>query len=419
MPNPEVPRLRRDRTSVIVAIGLVCLAAPTLALVVYDIPGDSAARRAPLIWLVATALFGAAVPFLYWAPYRALGIVPYAALAWLLACAHGVYWHEWPGWAHGLLLGLVSGALARGWRGEARVEENYVLIAAVMLGAGIAWGFVVSERPFTPAGYFLLAIAIGLLGWTVTRLFRPLFELTMEPALWLGYSIRARGPGLTDFPRTGPCLVIANHACWLDPIFLAKVLPRPITPMMTARFYDQPVIHRFVVAFGVIRVPEKALKKDTPELAEAIAALDRGDCVVIFPEGYLRRTEDRLLRRFGQGIWQILQSRPDTPVYACWIEGGWGSYMSYFNGPPTKNKKKDLRRPIGVAVSAAANVPHEILIDHLPTRIHLMNLVLAARAELDLPSVPPFELPAKEDAEEDANHGEAEVQSKSEEEQRS
>ena len=105
--------------------------------------------------------------------------------------------------------------------------------------------------------------------------------------------------------------------------------------------------------FGVIRVPEKALKKDAPEIQEAIAALDRGECVVIFPEGYLRRTEDRPLRRFGQGVWQILKARPSTPVFATWIEGGWGSYTSYFNGPPTKNKKKDYRRPIGVGMSAA------------------------------------------------------------------
>ena len=56
---------------------------------------------------------------------------------------------------------------------------------------------------------------------------------------------------------------------------------------------------------------------------------------MVFPEGYLRRTEDRPLRRFGQGVWQILKARPDTPVFTAWIEGNWGSYTSYANGPPT------------------------------------------------------------------------------------
>jgi 1-acyl-sn-glycerol-3-phosphate acyltransferase len=401
MPESESPQVRRDRVSAVVAVALVCLATPTVAILVYDVPGDDSTRRGPLIGLVAWALVGAVLPILYWAPYRALGLVTYGALGWLAAAAHGVYWHQWPGWAHGLPLGLIVGALARGRRGPDRVEENYVLIAAVLAGTGIAWGFVTAERPFVAAGYFVLSVMLVLLVWAVTRFFRPLFEITLEPWVWVRYALRGRGPGLANFPRTGPCLVIANHACWLDPLFLAKVLPRPITPMMTARFYDKPVLRQLMRAFGVIRVPEKAMKKDAPEIREAIAALDRGECVVIFPEGYLRRSEERVLRRFGQGIWQILQARPDMPVYACWIEGGWGSYMSYFNGPPTKNKKKDLRRPIGVSVSAPVTISPEALSGHLPARIHLMNLVLAARKHLDLPPLLPFELAAKEDADEE------------------
>ena len=373
---------------------------PTVVLLVFDVPGDAATRRSPLIGLVIAALAGAVIPFLYWAPYRALGLVTYSAFGWLAAAAHGVCWHQWPGWAHGLPLGLIIGALVRGRRGLEHVEENYVLIAAVLAGAGIAWGFVLTERPFTIAGYLVLAIALGLVALGFMRLFRPLFEITLEPWLWLRYSLRGRGSGLDHFPRTGPCLVIANHACWLDPLFLAKILPRPITPMMTARFFDQKVLRRLMLSFNVIRVPEKAVKKDAPEIREAVATLNRGECVVIFPEGYLRRSEERVLRRFGQGVWQILQARPETPVYACWIEGGWGSYMSYFNGPPTKNKKKDLRRAIGIGMSSPVTIPPEVLTDHMTARIYLMNLVLAARTHLELPPLPPFELFAKEDGSE-------------------
>jgi 1-acyl-sn-glycerol-3-phosphate acyltransferase len=403
MPERESPEVRRDRVTSVVAAALVCLAAPTVAVLAYDVPGDSAIRREPLLWLAGSAVVGAVVPFLYWAPYRALGLAVYGAVAWLATAAHGVYWNHWPGWAHGLVLGLIVGALTRARRGPELVEETYWLVAAVLVGTGVAWGVVVAERPFTAAGYFILAISLGLSVWVCMRLFRPLVEITLEPLLWLMYKVRGTGPALKDFPHTGPCIVIANHACWLDPLFLAKVLPRPVTPMMTSRFYDLPVIRRFMVAFGVIRVTEKAVKKETPEIQDAIAALDRGQCVVIFPEGYLRRIEERPLRRFGQGIWQILQARPNTPVFVCWIEGAWGSYTSYFNGPPTKNKKKDFRRPIGIAVSAGVTVPPEVLADHLRTRIYLMNLVATARTHLGLPPLPPFELPAKESESESVN----------------
>jgi hypothetical protein len=119
--------------------------------------------------------------------------------------------------------------------------------------------------------------------------------------------------------------------------------------------------------------------------------------VIIFPEGFLRRKDEHTLRRFGRGVWEILKARPDTPVLACWIEGAWGSWASYHNGPPTKNKKPDFRRPIGVGLSEPVAVKPEVLANHLQTRLALMNMVLAARGHLGLPPLPGVELPAKYD----------------------
>lgn len=127
------------------------------------------------------------------------------------------------------------------------------------------------------------------------------------------------------------------------------------------------------------------------------SALDDGKCLILFPESFLRRKEEVPLRRFGRGIWEILKARPETPVACCWIEGAWGSYSSFWNGPPTKNKIKERRRPISIGMSAPVTVPAEKLQQHLATRIGLMNEVSAARSFLGLPPFPPFELPAKDD----------------------
>lgn len=397
--EPEAPQLTHNRYTAFGAAAAVFVALPTVVLLVLDVPDE--ARRGAALWMVGAALVGAVIPFVYYSPFRALGFAPLAAVAWLAAAAHGAYWHEWPGWAHGLALGLAVGALVRGWRGPEPEAESALLFVAALVGAGIAYILRERGRPYDIAEWFVVLASLGLVGWTWSRLFRPLFELSLEPLMWPLYRIRATGPGLTDFPKTGPCLVIANHACWIDPIFLAAFLPRPVTPMMTAKFYDLPLLKRLMVKFGVIRVPEKALKKDAPEIQEAIAALDRGECVIIFPEGYLRRSEDKPLRRFGQGVWQILKARPSTPVYASWIEGAWGSYTSYFNGLPTKNKKKDFWRRIGVAVSAAVTVPPAELSAHMRTRVYLMNLVGDARKHLGLEPLPRFEIPAKAEAEDD------------------
>jgi 1-acyl-sn-glycerol-3-phosphate acyltransferase len=195
-------------------------------------------------------------------------------------------------------------------------------------------------------------------------------------------------------------MVIGNHAAWFDPLFLCKILPSPITPMMTSKFYDLPVIAwlmRHVI--GTIRVPDKAVRHEAPELQEAVAALDRGECLVMFPEGYLRRKEDVPLRRFGRGVWQILRDRPATPVFACWIEGTWGSFLSFRGGSPATGKRIDFWRSIRIGVIGPVHVDPAILTDHMATRTYLMQQVAEARGPLGLE---PLNLTAAPEAEGDA-----------------
>ena len=148
---------------------------------------------------------------------------------------------------------------------------------------------------------------------------------------------------------------------------------------------------------SAIRVEEAKARREAPELQQAIAALDAGKCVLIFPEAYLRRKEEIPLRRFGRGIWEILKRRPNTPIVACWIEGAWGCHSSYFNGPPAKNKKLDFLRPIQVALSEPFQLEPDVLEHHLRTRITLMNHVGQVRTKLGLEPLPPFELPKADD----------------------
>jgi 1-acyl-sn-glycerol-3-phosphate acyltransferase len=375
-----------------------------------------------LPWVVAGNV-GLILGAVYWHPYRAWGLVPptltLGFLALLAAAAWG--WHPATAAVAGLALGVSVGSAIPTIRaflnGALRDKPSappapwylylYVLLLVACLVVGtipfFVFGFRAPGQDALRFGYTVAAAAVlgsaAVLAWL--RLFRPTFELGVEPVLWVMYRIRGFGPGLTGFPARGPCLVVANHACWLDPPFLAKVLPHRITPMMTSKFYDLPVLRRMMRAFGVIRVPEQAYKHDPAEIREAVAALDRGECVVIFPEGFLRRTEEKPLKRFGRGVWQILTARPGTPVFACWIEGAWGSYCSYRGGKPTKNKRPDLRRPIGVGVSAPVVVDATTLEGHLATRLFLMNRVAEARKHLGLPELPAFELPQKGDDEKD------------------
>ena len=348
-------------------------------------------------------LLGMVAPWLYHHRFRVLGWVPVANALAFVTAGLAVALDGWVPWVVGLFAffeGFALGAVLR-YRSRAsrgRVGHTLAGVAAFVAVAAAVWGFESlgggSDEARADATAMLLAVTGVLAVASVLMFARPLVELLVEPMMQTGYAVRAEGPGLESLPMEGPLLVIANHAAFFDPFFVAEVLPRPVTPMMTANVYDKPGI-RFLMrrVFHVIRVSEVGARRAAPEVQEAIDALDHGKMVVIFPEGFLRRSEEQVIRRFGRGVWQVLAARPKTPVLSLWIEGTWGSYFSHFNGPPTTNKPRDFRRPVAVGVSGPEVLPAELLASHIRTRFYLMNRVLAARAHLGLPDVPAVEVP--------------------------
>lgn len=325
-------------------------------------------------------------------PRRVLGLVPWGATGLtvgLFVAAAG----DIPGptlcIVLGVMAGLVNVPLAATYqadvppdaRGNAMAVRNFadnVVIAAMSftLFALAQWA------GWDPAAQLVLVAALAavlaLSSWWFLR--REVIELLMEGVFLAMYRIRAHGPGRASVPLRGPVLVVANHACWMDPMLLGKVVPRTVIPMMTSNFFDLPGIRWLMVHLArAIRVEASAFRREVPELDEAIRRLDEGRCVVIFPEGGMRRKEEMPLRHFGQGVWRILRDRPQTPVVVCWIEGNWGSYFSYKNGPPTKNKKLDLRRRIDIVMGEPHTLSPELLEDHQATRGRLMRECLALR----------------------------------------
>ena len=228
-----------------------------------------------------------------------------------------------------------------------------------------------------------LAMIGAIVAWMA--LHRATMEQLLEVAIWPLYRIKGHGPGLDTLPLRGPLLVVANHAAWFDPVWVAKVMPRRLRPMMTSTFYDLPGLSWLMRNVArAIRVEYSTYRREAPELEEAIAALDHGECVLLFPEGSLRKSEERPLRHFGQGVWHILSQRPDTPVVVCWIEGNWKSFFSYWKGPPTKNKRFDFWWRIDIAVGEP-HVLHEKTLKELKaTRSYLEKQCREMRGVLGL-----------------------------------
>ncbi len=344
-----------------------------------------------------------------WVPLGTVGLL--AALGWAAAAAGG---GDLP-WPPCLLLGIAGGvvnvplraaymaAVPADARGNAMSVMNtaiYVLTTALALAVILLRQAGVLRGPLAQVGFLAALAALGAAAaWYV--LLPQALELISEAILWPMYRVRACGPGKDWVPLQGPLIVVANHTAYADPLWVGKIMPRHLTPLMTSAFYDLPVIHWLMVhVVGAIRVPQATFRREVPELRQAVDVLRRGGGVLIFPEGQLRRTAEPSLRLFGQGVWHILQELPQTPVVVCWVDGGWGSYTSYCNGPPMKNKRLDWWRPISIAVEKPQVLGPAVLADPLTTRTYLMRACAECRRYLGL-EVPPSRTAKPEEDEDD------------------
>lgn len=92
--------------------------------------------------------------------------------------------------------------------------------------------------------------------------------------------------GLERIPRTGSAIVVGNHLSYFDPLahayFVVRVGRRPRF-LAKAELFRNPVLG--TVLRGVRQIPVRRGTGDQRPLEEATAALERGEVVVIYPEG--------------------------------------------------------------------------------------------------------------------------------------
>lgn len=404
----DAGRVFADREARATVLGLACFlgligaGAGAVFAYIQGLGADAVRHTLPLAMILVTvgAVAGAGLAGVQGHPRRSLGLVPLGATGLLvvLAWAAGTSNLTWPCLAIGLMSGLVNVPLRAAYqaavppdaRGNAMAIMNttaYALTVSMsLLMAGLVkWGVLPTGVHQLWFLALLAAVGAAVAWWA---LLRDSLEQILEILLWPVFRIRGYGPGLEKVPLRGPLLVIANHAAYFDPLWLAKVLPRRLTPMMTSDFFDRPGLHFLMTRIThTIRVQSARFRRKAPELAEAVARLDKGECVLLFPEGWVRRKVEVPLRPFGQGIWHILTQRPETPVVPCWIEGGWGSYTSHAGGPPLTNKRPDFWRPIRIAVGEPIIVDPAYLADQRVTRQYLWHVCLETRKYLGLPPV--------------------------------
>lgn len=117
----------------------------------------------------------------------------------------------------------------------------------------------------------------------------------------------------------------ANHNSHGDFILIWSVLPiqarRRCRPVAGADYWDRGPLRRFIGrdVFNAVLIDRERRSNGADPIATMAGALDRGDSLILFPEG-TRNLTDQLLLPFRSGIYRLAAARPEVELVPVWIE---------------------------------------------------------------------------------------------------
>ncbi|HZO48746.1 MAG TPA: lysophospholipid acyltransferase family protein [Gaiellaceae bacterium] len=98
---------------------------------------------------------------------------------------------------------------------------------------------------------------------------------------------RLQVEGAERLPPRGSLIVVANHESVLDAVVLGAALGRELRFLTKAELWRIPLLGRVLDALGGIAVERG--RGDLAALARARDALEAGEAVALFPQGFVRR----------------------------------------------------------------------------------------------------------------------------------
>src|SRR3954470_803083 len=150
--------------------------------------------------------------------------------------------------------------------------------------------------------------------WLARAVLQPFFHLYF----------RLSRVGREHVPETGPVIFASNHRSFLDPFVIGTLLKRPMYFMAKEELFRNRLIGWFLNSLGAFPVARGA--GDQESMATARAILERGDAVVIFPEGTRIRPGSLGAPKRGVGRLALETGAPVIPVAVIGTEAirrGW------------------------------------------------------------------------------------------------
>lgn len=322
------------------------------------------------------------------------GLLP--ALLWLIARTGDAWWgvDQTPhpsGWvlvAAGA--GLVAWAWVSLWRGARALpitalpptrltsrgpyatvrHPNYLGFNLMLLGMGIVFASATTTWVLAPAFLPVWILYALLEERRLRQRFKgvhdryqrrvgffprlPVYALLRLAMRWGALPVKVQGA--EHIPAQGPAVIVANHACYVDFLYVGASSTRRLRFTATAEAWRRRPSRWFLKRLQAI--PLHRYRCDIRAVQQMLGYLADGEIVVMFPEG--ERCPLGELQPLLPGAVELL-ARLDCPVIPAGISG------AYNVGPRWADRLR--RRPVtiryGPAVDLSAGSPHELVQDAL------------------------------------------------------
>ena len=135
-------------------------------------------------------------------------------------------------------------------------------------------------------------------------------------ALYMILFHRIKIEGRENIPETGPVLIFANHPSAFDMVLIGARMKRKIHFMAKAELFENPFIG-FLLR-GLAAFPVHRGRGDAGSVKNALALLEKGEIVGIFPEG--TRTQKKNTERKKGGAALIAITRTCRSFRLQWTD---------------------------------------------------------------------------------------------------
>lgn len=168
------------------------------------------------------------------------------------------------------------------------------------------------DRPVADKPRELRRVRRSALVWNVSK-----YAVLWFSRVWFRLRIEHRD----RLPASGPVLIVANHASYLDPPMIGVTASRWVGFLAQAGLAKLGPMRWWLAQVGVTLIDRNAPSKDAMRLVAD--CLKAGEVVGIFPEG--TRSADGTVAPFRTGV-EFLVRRTGAPVLPVGIDGAFRAF---------------------------------------------------------------------------------------------